>query len=133
MEMAWLFFRTDRARHVAQFCAPVYEDVISEAVARGLLKAPGFFRDPLRRRAYLGAVWMGPARPTIDPVKDAQADREYLDMGATSLTRIAAERFGQDIDVVRRRREKDGSNAIGAAAQATAPVDHVAGSDKETS
>ena len=133
MEMAWLFFRTDRARHVAQFCAPVYEDVISEAVARGLLKAPGFFRDPLRRRAYLGAVWMGPSRPTIDPVKDAQADREYLDMGATSLTRIAAERFGQDIDVVRRRREKDGSNAIGAAAQATAPVDRVAGSDEETS
>lgn len=137
MEMAWLFFRTDRARHVAQFCTPVYEDVISEAVARGLLKAPGFFSDPIRRQAWLGAVWMGPARPTIDPVKDANADKIYLEMGATSLTRIAAERFGQDLRVVQRRRAQDGSEAASAAARAPAkapdePDDEGTDSDKET-
>lgn len=111
MEMAWLFFRTDRALHVSQFCQPFYEDVISEAVARGLLVAPGFFTNPLRRQAWLGTVWMGPARPTIDPVKDANADQLYLDMGATSLTRIVAERFGMDQRVVQRRRAQDGSEA----------------------
>ncbi len=127
MEMAWLFFKTDRELHVTQFCAPFYEDVISEAVARGLLKAPGFFSDPLRRQAWLGSVWMGPARPTIDPVKDANADQIYLDMGATSLTRIVAERFGQDQRVVRRRREQDGSDEMAArkssGAKAEAPRD----------
>lgn len=141
MEMAWLFFRTDRARHVAQFCAPVYEDVIGEAVARGLLKAPGFFSDPIRRQAWLGAVWMGPARPTIDPVKDANADKLYLEMGATSLTRIAAERFGQDLWVVQRRRAQDGSDEAAAASAArVAPAtaakeddDDKADSDEETS
>ena len=110
MELAWLYFKMDRAQHVAQFCAPVYEDVISEAVALGLLKAPGFFSDPLRRQAWLGAVWMGPARPTIDPVKDAKADEIYLDMGVTSLTRVAAERFGVDYRAVQRRRAQDGSD-----------------------
>lgn len=121
MEMAWLFFRADRALHVIQFCQPAYEDVITEAVARGLLKAPGFFSDPLRRRAWLGAVWMGPARPTIDPVKDATADEKYLAMGATSLTRITAERFGLDHRTVRRRRAMDGSASASAAGAKAAP------------
>lgn len=109
LEMAWQFFRVDRTRHVRQFCQPTYAEVIGEAVARGLLEAPGFFGDPLRRKAWLGATWMGPARITIDPVKDAKSDKEYLDMGATSLTRITAERFGQDVRDVRRRRAADGS------------------------
>lgn len=120
MEMAWQFFKADRALHVAQFCRPVYEDVLSEAIARGVLKAPGFFRNPLLRRAWLNADWMGPARPTIDPTKDATADEKYLDMGATSLTRIAAERFGADYRSVRRRREQDGSEERTAASTATA-------------
>lgn len=139
MEMAWLFFRTDRALHVSQFCQPIYEDVISEAVARGLLKAPGFFSDPIRRQAWLGSVWMGPARPTLDPTKDAAADAAYLEMGATDLTRITAERFGMDRRVVVRRRARDGSDDYSAAklsqGQGTPPKSDQAakadGSDKD--
>lgn len=138
MEMAWLYFRADRAAHVAQFCQPVYEDVISEAVARGMLKAKGFWKDPLLRRGWLGTQWMGPARPTIDPTKDAQADAAYLEMGATSLTRITAERFGVDIRTVRRRRAEDGSDdyagqsSAGPAAPAQPNDPSADGSDKET-
>ena len=122
MEMAWLFMRADRELHVTQFCAPIYEDVITEAVARGLLKAPRFLADPLARQAWLGAVWMGPARPTIDPVKDASADEKYLEMGVTSLTRIAAERFGVDYRTVRKRRAMDGTDARAAARSAPVAV-----------
>lgn len=142
MEMAWLFMRADRELHVTQFCAPVYEDVITEAVARGLLKAPGLLSDPLRRQAWLGAVWMGPARPTIDPVKDATADEKYLEMGVTSLTRIAAERFGVDYRTVRHRRQMDGTDdreaarrsvAVPAAPAAPPPADDPdSDNDKET-
>ncbi len=110
MELAWLFFRAERATHVAQFCLPVYDAVMSEAVARGVLKAPGFFSDALRRQAFLGSMWIGAARPTIDPSKDAVADQAYLDMGVTSLTRIAAERFAVDFRTVKRRRAQDGSD-----------------------
>jgi lambda family phage portal protein len=137
MEMAWQFFRADRALHVSQFCRPVYEDVITEAVARGLLGAPGFFTDPLRRQAWLGAEWMGPARPTIDPVKDATADEKYLGMGVTSRTRIAAERFGQDQRQIARRRARDGSDEVTAGSiEASDPAGEAEDkndSDKETS
>ncbi|MEE3102000.1 MAG: phage portal protein, partial [Pseudomonadota bacterium] len=71
--------------------------------ARRVHDAPGFVGDPLRRRAWLGATWMGPARPTIDPAKAATADRAYLDMGATTRTRIVAERFGEDWEAVEAR------------------------------
>ncbi|MDH2325997.1 phage portal protein [Cereibacter sp. SYSU M97828] len=110
LEIAWQFFRAERELHIAQFCAPVYDEVISEAVARGILKAPGFFSDPLTRQAWLGQVWMGPSRPTIDQTKDAAADEKYLEMGVTSLTRIAAERFGVDYRTVKARRALDGSD-----------------------
>lgn len=133
MEMAWQFFRTDRDLHVTQFCAPIYEDVITEAVARGLLRAPGMLRDPLLRQAWLGAVWMGPSRPTIDPVKDATADQMYLDMGATSLTRVVAERFGVDYRTVRARRALDGTDdreaARAAAAKVAMPADDPSADD----
>lgn len=109
LEMAWQFFRVDRARHVSQFCRPVYATVIGEAVARGLLDAPGFFGDPLRRQAWLSATWMGPSRLTIDPSRDAVADEKYLDMGVTSRTAITAERFGRDYRDVQRRRQAEGS------------------------
>lgn len=141
LEMAWQFFRAERALHVEQFCQTAYEDVITEAVARGLLQAPGFFHDPLRRRAWLGAEWMGPARITIDPVKDATADEKYLEMGADTLTRITAARFGVDARKVQRRRARDGSNDVvgnrAASAPAAAPEpdddDDETDNDEETS
>lgn len=120
LEMAWQFFRAERARHVGQFCQPVYEDVIGEAVARGLLPAPGFFTDPLRRRAWVAASWMGPSRVSIDPMKDANTDEKYLAMGVTSRTRIAAERFGQDYRQIARRRAQDGSDQAGDAQASSA-------------
>jgi lambda family phage portal protein len=131
MEMAWQFFRTDRNLHVTQFCKPAYEDVITEAVARGLLAAPGFLTDPLRRQAYLNATWMGPARPTLDPVKDAKADELYLNMGVTSKTRIAAERFGVDLRDVQRRRAKDGSDQTAADPSDTSDQDKDEDEDAE--
>lgn len=125
LEMAWQGFRVERARHVSQFCQPTYEDVISEAVARGLLEAPGFFTAPLMRRAWLRATWMGPARLTIDPVKDANADKAYNEMGVLTKTRIAAERFGQDYQTVRERlaEEDGGESAQEASAQETEESD----------
>lgn len=64
---AWKAFRMKRAWLVADFCQPVYEIFLSEAVAGGRLKAPGFFLDPLVRKAYCGAQWNGPAQGQIDP------------------------------------------------------------------
>ena len=46
---AWEEFKMRRSWFVADFCQPVYEVWLAESVARGRLKAPGFFDDPMVR------------------------------------------------------------------------------------
>ena len=96
LEMAWQFFSKRRFWLANRFCQPTYEWVIDEAVASGLLPAPGFFDNPLIRRAYLGAEWVGPARISLDPVKDANSDEKYLALGVKTLKDVTVERTGGD-------------------------------------
>ena len=70
---AWEDFRMRRTWFVDDFCQPVYEVWLAEAVARGRIKAPGFFDDPLLRAAWCGAQWIGPIQNSIDPKKEAEA------------------------------------------------------------
>ena len=70
---AWDYFRRRRHWLVTMLCQPVYEAVITEAVARGRLSAPGFFADPLVRRAWLGTTWNGDAPYHLDPLKEVNA------------------------------------------------------------
>lgn len=70
---AWEDFRMRRHWFVDDFCQPVYEVWLSEAVARGRIKAPGFFDDPLVRAAWCGARWIGPVQGSLDPLKEAKA------------------------------------------------------------
>lgn len=98
LEIAALSFRRRRTWLVRTLCRPVWEMVIEEAVARGRLSAPGFFDDPIRREAWLGTEWIGPARISLDPLKDAKADE--VDIGNTVKTRaqVCIERTGGDFD-----------------------------------
>lgn len=96
LEIAATGFRVERTTFVNQFTRPVYEDVITEAVARGLIEAEGFFDDWLTRRAWLRASFIGPARISLDPSREARADETNLKLGITSRQRLTAERFGGD-------------------------------------
>ncbi|KKL70803.1 hypothetical protein LCGC14_2101280, partial [marine sediment metagenome] len=58
--VAWKMFSTKRATLEWQFCNPVYEAQMHEAVLLGRIIAPGFLDNPLMRKAYLGAFWVGP-------------------------------------------------------------------------
>lgn len=94
---AWKSFRRRRQWLVAGHCQPIYGWVISEAVSRGYLQAPGFFDDPLRRAAWLGATWRGAPMGQLDPLKEAKAAKEWLGIpGATTIQNVAAEQFGTD-------------------------------------
>ncbi len=97
---AWRYFRARRDRVAGNFCDPVYEWVISESIDRGILDAPGFFDDPLIRRAYLGATWTGPSQGQIDPVKETKALGEARDRGWISDTEATAELRGRDYEDV---------------------------------
>lgn len=96
---AWKMFRRRRQWLVSSLCAPSYEWVISEAIARGYLQAPGFFDDPLRRAAYLGTTWRGQPAGQLDPLKEAKAAKEWLSIpGAVTIQQVTAEMFGTDYE-----------------------------------
>lgn len=96
---AWKSFRRRRQWLVSGFCQPVYAWVISEAIARGYLDAPGFFDDPLRRAAWLGTTWRGAPMGQLDPLKEAKAAKEWLSIpGALTIQQLTAEQFGTDYE-----------------------------------
>lgn len=105
---AWKFWRGRRAWLAAEFCQPVYAEVITEAVLRGLLPAPGFLDDPLRRRAWLGCDWVGPAQGQIDPEKEARAAVIMVEqLEAKTLSQATAELTGGDWERNHRQRTKE--------------------------
>jgi len=73
MEDAWRHFFTRRQRRAEQFCQPIYEAWLDEAVANGYVRAPGYFASPLVRLAWQGAMWIGDGPGILDPVKEIEA------------------------------------------------------------
>lgn len=70
---AWKAIKVSRTWFINDFCQPIYELWLSEAVARGRINAPGFFNDPIIRKAWCKAEWTGPTQGQIDPVKEVTA------------------------------------------------------------
>lgn len=81
LEEAWKMFNMYRDWLATDFCQPVYEEWLTEAVAKGRIKAPGFFTDPAIRKAYCGAKWNGPAKGMLDPVKEVTAAEKRVQNG----------------------------------------------------
>jgi lambda family phage portal protein len=98
---------TRRTRHVRQFCAPVRRWVMTEAVARGYLQAPGFFSDPLRQRAWLGAEWYGPPISSLNPVDDVDAAERRVTLGVSTISGEAAQLTGGNAERIHRQRVKE--------------------------
>ena len=82
---AWRTFRIRRAWLAARFCQPVYEEWLADAVAAGLVAAPGFFADPVVRAAWCGSNWAGDGPGALDPLKEAQAAEKRIQIGMTTL------------------------------------------------
>lgn len=95
---AWKAFRMRREWFVADFCQPVWELFMSEAVALGRIKAPGFLRDPLIRRSYLQCEWVGPSQGQLDPVKEVTAEIKAIDEGLTTHEAAAIRLNGSNWD-----------------------------------
>ena len=93
---AYEHFKMLRAWFVDDFCQPTYEIWLSEAVARGRIKAPGFFDDPLIREAWCGARWIGPVQGQLDPKKEAQAQLLLAQNGVKTYEQITRELGGGD-------------------------------------
>ena len=85
-----------RSWFVADFGRPVYEVWLAEAVARGRIKAPGFFDDPMVRAAWCGARWIGPVQGQLDPLKEANAAVVLVNHGFKTHEQVTRELGGGD-------------------------------------
>jgi lambda family phage portal protein len=98
MLQAWEEFKLRRTWFARDFCQPVYEAWLSEAIAIGRLDAPGFFDDPAIRAAWCHADWYGPTMSILDPVKDITGSALRVQYGLSTREREAAEMTGMDFE-----------------------------------
>lgn len=120
---AWRTFRARRSWLAAKLCQPVYEEWLADAVADGLIAAPGFFSDPLIRAAWCRSTWSGDGPGSIDPEKEARAARERMDIGLTTLAEEIVAYDGGDWETKHRQQveEKEARVEGGLVAPVTQP------------
>ena len=95
---AWKAFRMRRTWFANDFCQPIYEVWLREAVSIGRIDAPGFFNDPIITKAWARAEWHGPAPGQVDPVKEVQAAQMRVQNGFSTRERESIELIGSDFD-----------------------------------
>lgn len=81
---AWKAFKMRREWLTNDFCKPVYEIWMTEAVALGRISAPAFFTDPVIRKAYLGSEWIGAPAGQLDPTKEISAAVMAIENGLST-------------------------------------------------
>ena len=133
---AWKGFRMRREWMADDFCKPVYEIWLTEAVARGRISAPGFLTDPIIRQAYLGSEWIGPAAGQLDPTKEVAAAISAIDAGLSTreaeATKLNGSEFSRNADKLAVENELLKRANGGNAAPAQKPPAEEDGEEKET-
>lgn len=84
----WKIVEIWRDEIASDFLNFVYFAWLSEEIASGTIKAPGF-SDPKLRAAWLQNTWFGHAPPDLQPVQTLTAIKMAADMGLTNLDREA--------------------------------------------
>jgi lambda family phage portal protein len=93
---AWNFFSLNREWFAADFCQPIYEMWLSEAVSKGLVDMPGFFADEYTRAAWCGCNWTGPAPGQLNPTVEVNAAVAKMNAGLSTGEREALAMNGSD-------------------------------------
>ncbi|KRB73451.1 phage portal protein [Noviherbaspirillum sp. Root189] len=84
MLMAWKAFRARRDNWATYLCQPVYELWLTDEIAEGRIRAPGFFANEVVRAAWCGALWTGDGPGSIDPVKEVDAAEKRVALGIST-------------------------------------------------
>ena len=94
----WRSFTMRRKWFADDFCQQVYNLWFAEAVSKGRINAPGFFTDPLIRKAYTNATWTGPAQGCLNPVQEVGAAVTRINNGLSTHEDECAAMNGTDYD-----------------------------------
>lgn len=100
LEDAWDYFLRRRHWLASQFCQPIYEAIITEAVISGRLSAPGYLADPLIKKAWLGTLWTGDAPNQIDPLKEVNAAKERVELRISTRAEERRKLIGGDLEKI---------------------------------
>lgn len=92
----WKSVKMYRTWLASDFCQAIYEEWFAEAVAKGRISAPGFFTDPIRKKAFTGAEWNGPAQGLLNPAQEVSAAEKRVRNGFSTRSREATEMNGSD-------------------------------------
>ena len=122
---AWKGFKMRREWLADDFCRPVYELWLTEAVARGRISAPGFLTDPIIRQAYLGSEWIGPSQGQLDPTKEVSAAVTAVENGFSTREaesiKLNGSEYSRNVDKLTTENEQLRA-ATGGSAQPTQTV-----------
>lgn len=119
---AWKSFKMYREWFANDFCNPVYKIWLSEAVARGRIKAPGFFSDPRVKEAWLGCEWVGPSQGQLDPVKEITAEILAVEHGFSTNEDSTVKLNGGDWNANMNKIERENERKEQVLKQEVAPV-----------
>ncbi len=86
---------------ITEFCQPVYEAFLYEAVSRGRIEAPGFLEDPIIRQAYCATEWIGTEQSELNPMVAANASSARIEAGTSNVI-IETQARGRDYGKVLR-------------------------------
>ncbi|MDR0477668.1 MAG: phage portal protein [Desulfobulbaceae bacterium] len=116
---AWRKFLLYRAWLVRHYCQPIWGMVIEEAWLASLIKLPAGAPDFYDARdLYTQALWIGPPRGYVDPVKEIASTVTALEERLMTYSEALAER-GRDFDEVMDERQEEESRLAGFTIQPT--------------
>ncbi|MDR3258231.1 MAG: phage portal protein [Fusobacteriaceae bacterium] len=96
LEDFWRMIKRVRDWMAKDFCQPIFEEIIDEAVSKGYVDLPEYFENALKRKAYLAAEWYGMAQPSLDPLKEVKASVLKIENGLSTRSRESREINGSD-------------------------------------
>lgn len=107
LEEVWKTYKMRRSWLIANFCQPVFEEWLDEAVAKGYLNLPGY-ENILFRKCYQQAEWYGETQAQLDPLKEAKAAQLRIEAGISTVAREARALNGSDWqdNIYQQKREK---------------------------
>lgn len=97
---AWKVFKFWRKWFAENFCQPIYEAWLEEAVMLGRIEAPLWDKDAYTRSMYAWAEWVGPSQGQLNPVQEVQAAVMKIDNNLSTYQRECGELTGEDWDLV---------------------------------
>jgi lambda family phage portal protein len=127
-------FKVKRSGLANDFCQPVYEAFMDEAVIRGWINAPGYFDDVVTKRAYTRAKWNGPGMPHIDLGKSAENYKMLVEQGYATASEATTELTGGNYyeNIQERGREIAAAKAAGLPAAVAQAKTQTAGAIEST-